>query len=86
MAPAACDTIERNLQDFRRTPSDYDRIITGDLGAVGKRILLEMCIRDRLDSYKAFDTGSVAKQTVQVHFLDPIYPEEYQGMKTTRCV
>ena len=37
-----------------------------------------------LDSYKAFDTGSVAKQTVQVHFLDPIYPEEYQGMKTTQ--
>ena len=42
MAPAACDTIERNLQDFGRTPSDYDRIITGDLGAVGKRILLDL--------------------------------------------
>ena len=38
MAPAACDTIEQNLQDFGRTPSDYDRIITGDLGAVGKHM------------------------------------------------
>ena len=36
-----------------------------------------------LDSYKAFDTGSVARQTVQVHFLEPIPYEEYQGMKTT---
>lgn len=36
-----------------------------------------------LDSYKAFDTGSIARQTVQVHFLEPIYYEEYQGMKTT---
>lgn len=36
-----------------------------------------------VDSYKAFDTGSIAQQTVQVHFLDPIGYEEYQGMKTT---
>ncbi len=35
-----------------------------------------------IDSYKAFDTGSIAKQTVQVHFLTPIRYEEYQGMKT----
>lgn len=36
-----------------------------------------------IDSYKAFDTGSIARQTVQVHFLEPIPYEEYQGMKTT---
>lgn len=36
-----------------------------------------------IDSYKAFDTGSIAKQTVQVHFLTPITYEEYQGKKTT---
>ncbi len=35
-----------------------------------------------LDSYKAFDTGSIARQKVQVHFLPPILPEEYEGMKT----
>ena len=53
MAPAACDTICRNLEDFGREPGDYDRIITGDLGQVGRRILLDFMrnngysIRDR---------------------------------------
>lgn len=42
MAPAACDTIYRNFCDFDRTPDDYDAIFTGDLGAVGKRILLDL--------------------------------------------
>ena len=36
-----------------------------------------------LDSYKAFDTGSIEKLTVQVHFLEPLCYEEYQNMKTT---
>ena len=36
-----------------------------------------------IDSFKAFDTGSVKKLTVQVHFLEPIYYEEYKDMKTT---
>lgn len=42
MAPAAADTISQNLADFGRTPEDYDRIITGDLGSIGKEILLEL--------------------------------------------
>ncbi|MCI8293035.1 MAG: stage V sporulation protein AD [Hespellia sp.] len=42
MAPAARDTILRNLEDFGREPKDYDRIITGDLGYVGHRILLDL--------------------------------------------
>lgn len=36
-----------------------------------------------LDTYKAFDTGSVKKLVVQVHFLPPMYYEEYKDMKTT---
>ncbi|HIR75324.1 MAG TPA: 1-acyl-sn-glycerol-3-phosphate acyltransferase [Candidatus Choladousia intestinipullorum] len=36
-----------------------------------------------IDSYKAFDTGSIKKLKVQVHFLEPIYYEEYKDMKTT---
>ena len=36
-----------------------------------------------IDSYKAFDTGSIKKLTVQVHFLKPMYYEEYKDMKTT---
>ena len=41
MAPAASDTILRNFEDFGRGPEDYDRIITGDLGKVGQKILLD---------------------------------------------
>ncbi len=36
-----------------------------------------------IDSYKAFDTKSIKKLTVQVHFLKPITYDEYKGMKTT---
>ena len=42
MAPAACDTIYQNLQDFGRRPQDYDKIITGDLGKVGQGILIDL--------------------------------------------
>lgn len=42
MAPAACDTIVRNLKDFNRKAEDYDRIITGDLGYVGQKILFDL--------------------------------------------
>lgn len=35
-----------------------------------------------LNSYQAFDTNSIRPVTVEVHFLDPIYYEEYQGMKS----
>lgn len=41
MAPAAFDTINRNFTDFGRTEQDYDKIITGDLGEIGRRILLD---------------------------------------------
>lgn len=42
MAPAACDTIYRHLKDFERKPDYYDKIITGDLGIVGQKVLLEL--------------------------------------------
>lgn len=42
MAPAAADTICQNLIDFGRTPKDYDKIITGDLGIVGEEILWDL--------------------------------------------
>ena len=49
MAPAAADTIAQNLQDFGRTPEDYDQIITGDLGKVGKEILLTLMKEQGVD-------------------------------------
>ena len=46
MAPAAVSTILTHLQDNNRKPSYYDAIITGDLGYVGKDIVLELCKED----------------------------------------
>lgn len=35
-----------------------------------------------IDSFKAFDTGSISQITVQVHYLPPMLYEEYKDMKT----
>ena len=42
MAPAAADTINTFLTDTNTSPSDYDLILTGDLGAVGTELLQEL--------------------------------------------
>lgn len=42
MAPAAMDTLINHFQDTGFSPSDYDLIASGDLGLVGKSIVLEM--------------------------------------------
>jgi stage V sporulation protein AD len=42
MAPAAFETIKQNLEDLGVQPSYYDKIITGDLGYVGKNILIDL--------------------------------------------
>jgi 1-acyl-sn-glycerol-3-phosphate acyltransferase len=36
-----------------------------------------------INSYQAFDTKSIQKLTVQIHYLNPLYYEDYQGMKST---
>ena len=58
MAPAASDTISRHLTDFRRQPSYYDAIITGDLGRVGQRILFDLLgEKDISISSRHYDCG-----------------------------
>ena len=42
MAPAALDTLLTHFKDTGRSPNYYDAIITGDLGHIGKEILIEM--------------------------------------------
>jgi stage V sporulation protein AD len=42
MAPAALDTLLAHFKDTGRAPSYYDAIITGDLGYIGKEILIEL--------------------------------------------
>lgn len=36
-----------------------------------------------VDSFKPFDTNTISQVTVQVHFLKPLYYEEYKEMKST---
>ena len=47
MAPAACELIVNHLSDFGRKASYYDRIVTGDLGSVGQKILIDLCRQKR---------------------------------------
>ena len=42
MAPAAADTILTHLKDTGRPPDYYDLILTGDLGALGSRIVKDL--------------------------------------------
>ena len=58
MAPAACDTIVSNLQDFGRSPQDYDAIVTGDLGEFGREALIELLKERKIDAGdKLLDCG-----------------------------
>lgn len=36
-----------------------------------------------IDSYKPFDTGSTKPVTVQIHYLEPFYYNDYKHLKTT---
>ena len=42
MAPAAALTLKRYLDDTKTKPEDYDLIVTGDLGQLGKDVLLTL--------------------------------------------
>jgi stage V sporulation protein AD len=68
MAPAACELIGQNLTDFHRQPSDYDSIVTGDLGAVGQEILCDLLRK------KGFDISEVHEDCGML-----IYDQKTQG-------
>ena len=42
MAPAAASTLEQHFIDYNSQPTDYDKIITGDLGKVGQTVLIDL--------------------------------------------
>ena len=42
MAPAALSTIRSHFEDFNTGPEDFDLIVTGDLGPIGKESLLSL--------------------------------------------
>lgn len=52
MAPAAADVIYQNLQDMDWQPEEYDQIMTGDLGTVGREILLKLLKDNGYDIHK----------------------------------
>lgn len=43
MAPAAAETICSHFRDTKTSPEDYDKIITGDLGLFGSKMLYKLC-------------------------------------------
>ena len=58
MAPAAADTIFQHFKDFDRTSNDYDLIVTGDLGVVGRELVLDLLKQKGYDITKQyFDCG-----------------------------
>ena len=60
MAPAALATIRTHFQDLNVTADHYDLIVTGDLGQLGKDILLTLAQHEGLDlGGKLTDCGNL---------------------------
>lgn len=60
MAPAALATINAHFSDMNTTPDAYDLIVTGDLGQLGKDLLLTMAQRQKLEiGGKLADCGTM---------------------------
>lgn len=59
MAPAAKDTLVAFFNQTNTQPSDYDLILTGDLGMLGKSILIELMQKEGYDlSQNCADCGA----------------------------
>ncbi len=59
MAPAAVSTLEAHFRDLHRTPADYDLIVTGDLGRLGKTIVEQQLAKDGFDVTKNYNDCGV---------------------------
>ena len=53
MAPAAYETLKAHFEDTGLSPDYYDLIVTGDLGKLGREIVVDLFDRDgvKLDNY-----------------------------------
>ena len=49
MAPAAYETLQTHFSDTRRSPKDYDLIVTGDLGQLGSDLVRELFLQDGIE-------------------------------------
>ena len=60
MAPAAYATIRAHFDDLKTGPEDFDEIVTGDLGQLGKELLMELARADGLNlGGKLTDCGTL---------------------------
>ena len=77
MSPAACDTILTHLKDTGRKASDYDLIVTGDLGALGSRIVKDLTWEKGVDLHKNHvDCGEIIYNVME---------DEFQGGSGAGC-
>ena len=77
MAPAAADTILAHLRDTGRESSYYDLIVTGDLGALGSRIVKDLVWEKGVDiSANHVDCGEIVYRVAE---------EEFQGGSGAGC-
>lgn len=69
MAPSCASTIVRHFKASKTSPSDYDIIVTGDLGALGSRILKKL-VKDDGYSIEAnhLDCGEMIYNVVESEF------------------
>ena len=59
MAPAAYATLTAHFQDTGRQPSFYDLIVTGDLGKLGKEIVMDFFQKDGIELTNYDDCGTL---------------------------
>ncbi len=78
MAPAAADTIARYLSATRTSPADYDAIVTGDLGIVGSRLLVQLMEQN------GYDIRSVHRDC-GVMMFDPARQDTHAGGSGCGC-
>ena len=77
-SPAAFSTIRAYLEDFHAAPEDFDLIVTGDLGKLGKDVLLQLFRREGIAmGGKLTDCGTLV--------FDPIRQDVHCGGSGCGC-
>ena len=78
MAPAAYDTLRAHFSDTGRGPEDYDRIVTGDLGSLGKELVLDLFRQDGADLSPVYEDCGVL-------LFDPASQDVHAGGSGCGC-
>ncbi len=77
MAPSAQSTLLQHLRDTKRNADYYDLIVTGDLGALGSRILKDLTWEKGVDIQKNHvDCGEIIYKVIE---------DEFQGGSGAGC-